>query len=396
MTPILHNEKSKPITLLFIAFLGFIAIGIPGSLLNVAWIHIQDAFGLTLDSIGLALAGFTAGRLVTTFINGRMLARLGAGRFLLIGCLLTALGLLGYALSPAWSLLLVAAFVFGLGSGVIDAGLNTFVAAYYNAGQLNWLHACFGIGLTLGPIIMNAIVLDLGMSWRWGYGVAVILPLITGACFLATLNQWELSSKSGGEDRRDSQIRETLRLPIVWLCLAMFFVYGGIEVGGGQLTNSLFIEGRRIDPRTSGTWISLYWASFTVGRMLIGIVINRVQPRKVVRMGMLAAIVGSAMIWINVSDTFSFIGLALLGFALAPQFPTLIAETSGLVGTAHTANVIGFQIGAAGVGATILTGLAGVLAQNLTLEVIGPYLFMISASLFLLNEARLRVTKAKE
>jgi fucose permease len=388
-------QEKKPITLLFIAFLGFIAIGIPGGLLSVAWIHIQDTFGLTLDAIGIALAGFTAGRLVTTFYSGRLLARLGGGRFLLIGCGLTALGLLGYALTPAWILLLVAAFVFGLGSGVLDAGLNTFVSAHYNAGQLNWLHACFGIGLTLGPIIMTTIVIDFGMSWRWGYGVAVILPVIVGACFLATLNQWELEAKSGEPNRRDSPIRETLRLPIVWLGLLMFFVYGGIEVGGGQLTNSLFIEGRQIDPRTSGTWISLYWASFTLGRMLIGIVINRIQPRTVVRMGMLAAVVGSAMIWIHIGDTFSFIGLALLGLALAPQFPTLIAETPGLVGTAHTANVIGFQIGAAGVGATILTGLAGVLAENLSLEAIGPYLLVVSAVLFLLNEARLRVTKAK-
>lgn len=366
----------------------------PGGLLSVAWIHIQNTFGLTLDAIGVVLAGFTAGRLVTTFISGRMLARLGGGRFLLIGCGLTALGLSGYALTPAWVLLLVSAFVFGLGSGVLDAGLNTFVAAHYTAGQLNWLHACFGIGLTLGPIVMTTIVIDLGMSWRWGYGVAVILPLIVGACFLATLNQWELESQTGEENRRDSPIRETLRLPIVWLGLLMFFVYGGIEVGGGQLTNSLFIEGRQIDPRTSGTWISLYWASFTFGRMLIGIVINRIQPRTVVRLGMLAAVAGSAMIWMNTSDTFSFIGLALLGLALAPQFPTLIAETPGQVGNAHTANVIGFQIGAAGVGATVLTGLAGVLAENLSLEVIGPYLLVVSAGLFLLNEARLRVTKA--
>ncbi len=393
MTNILPDKK--PISLLFIAFLGFIAIGIPGGLLGVAWINIQDTFGLTLDSIGIALAGFTTGRLVTTFYSGRLLARLGGGRFLMIGALLTALGLLGYALTPAWALLVVAAFVFGLGSGVIDAGLNTFVAAHYNAGQLNWLHACFGIGLTLGPIVMRIIVIDLEMSWRWGYGVAVVLPLIVAACFLATLNQWELGSKNDTENRRDSHIGETLRLPVVWLGMLMFFVYGGVEVGGGQLTNSLFVEGRQVDPATSVTWISLYWASFTLGRMLVGILINRIQPRTVVRLGMLAAIVGSAMIWLHTSDIFSFIGLALLGFALAPQFPTLIAETPGQVGTAHTAKVIGFQIGAAGVGATILTGLAGVLAEKLSLEVIGPYLLIVSAILFLLNEVRLRVTKAK-
>lgn len=395
MTSILLDKKSRSLTLLFIAFWGFIAIGVPGGLLGVAWIHIQDTFGLTLDSIGIALAAFTAGRLVTTFYSGRLLARLGGGRFLLIGALLTTIGLLGYAVAPAWVLLLAAAFVFGLGSGVIDAGLNTFVAAHYTAAQLNWLHAFFGIGLTLGPIMMTTIVIDLGTSWRWGYAIAMTFPLILGICFLTTLNQWGFEAKIDGENRRDSRIQDTLRLPIVWLCLLMFFVYGGLEVGGGQLTNSLFIEGRQIDPGTSGRWISIYWGSFTIGRMLIGIVVNRVQPQTVVRMGMLAAIVGSAMIWLNASDLFSFIGLALFGFALAPLFPTLIAETPGLVGTAHVANVIGFQIGAAGVGATLLTGLAGILAEKFSLEVIGPYLLVVAIAIFLLNEARLRVTKAK-
>jgi fucose permease len=47
------------------------------------------------------------------------------------------------------------------------------------------------------------------------------------------------------------------------------------------------------------------------------------------------------------------------------------------VGDHHAANTIGMQISAAGFGAAVIPGLAGVLAENISLEAIPVYLTIL-------------------
>ena len=68
---------------------------------------------------------------------------------------------------------------------------------------------------------------------------------------------------------------------------------------------------------------------------------------------------GATLIWLNITSTLSFVGLALIGLALAPIFPSLIATTPERLGTAHTANGVGFQIAAAVLGQSLLPGMSG-------------------------------------
>ncbi len=384
----MQSGRNGPASLLLISFFSFIIIGIPGGALGVAWLPIQTTFGLGLDALGLLLTASTIGRLLTAFTSGYWIARVGAGRYLLIGSLLGAVGLLGFVLAPLWPLLLLAEFVRGLGSGVIDAGVNTFVAPRYSASRMNWLHACFGIGLTIGPALVTLTVIELGQDWRWTYLLLGVLNLLLALTFFLTLGRWRVASApdQAGAVVPNARLLDSLRLVMMWLSLALFFFYGGAEMGTGQLLNSLFVEGRAIDPTTAGFWVSFYWGSFTVGRMLIGLVADRIGPRALLRACMAGAVVGAALIWWNPVPEVSFAGLAVMGLALAPLFPTLVAVTPDRVGAAHTPNAIGFQIGFAGLGAALLVGLAGVLAENTGRESIAPFLVAVSLATLLLHE----------
>jgi MFS family permease len=84
-------------------------------------------------------------------------------------------GLIGYTHVPEWWMMVLLGVFAGLGAGAIDAGLNTYVAAHYNEGLMQWLHACYGIGVTLGPIIMTITLTALN-SWRIGYRVVGGFP----------------------------------------------------------------------------------------------------------------------------------------------------------------------------------------------------------------------------
>ena len=80
----------------------------------------------------------------------------------------------------------------------------------------------------------------------------------------------------------------------------------------------------------------------------------------------------------------------VMGVAQAGVFPMLIAITPERVGPAHVANAIGFQVAAAGVGLAVLPGLAGVLAQDLGLEIIGLFIIISGVLWLILYEVSLR------
>jgi fucose permease len=93
------------------------------------------------------------------------------------------------------------------------------------------------------------------------------------------------------------------------------------------------------------------------------------------------ALAGALLLWWNPSNTVSLIGVATVGFAIAPVFPALVSLTADRVGAKHAANTIGMQISAAGLGGSVLSSLAGVLARRISLEVIPIYLSGLAAVL---------------
>jgi fucose permease len=387
------QSKSNALVLLMIANLSFIVIGMPPAMLNVAWTHMQDTFSLSLDSLGVLLFVGTAGRLIGSFYSGQISARLGLSRFIVGGSALSVLGLLVYALSPSWPLLVASGFVWGFGTVGINNGVNAFVAAHYPTSRLNWLHAWFGVGATLAPTLATFIIIDLGANWRWSYVVLLSLYALITVLFALTLRSWQnpQSAQRQGEkvSVSVSSGRDVLHNRAVWFVIALFFIHAALQIGGGQLNSSLFIDGRALDPKIVGTWITLYWGSFTAGRFLIGFLVDRVPNRWVLRTGMALTLVATLMIWLNANTLFSFIGLALMGFSLAPVAPTLIADTPHRAGAAYTAAAVGYQFSAAALGSALLPGLGAALAERVGLEVIPPFLLVLALLSLFIHEALL-------
>ena len=376
--------------LLLLSYAGFIAIAIPAGALNVAWIYIQDDFGLTLGALGVLLTTRAIAPLFVSFYNGVIISRIGVGQFLLLGYLTFAVGLLGFALAPSWNLLLIAGILGSFGGSAIMNGLNTFVASNYSSSRMNWLHASFGLGTTIGPLLVVTTVIDRDLSWQWSYAVMSIGPAVMALLIFATRHAWTIRSKSGAQDTKAtgqrSSMGKTLRRPLVWLGIAVFFFATSNELSAGQLTNSLFVEGRGFDARTVGTWISIYWLTFTIGRLLSGVIIDRVNHGLYLRANMLGTIVGAILIWLNLGQLWSFAGLMVMGFTMAPVAPTLFSDTPKRVGTEEAAHVIGLQSLGSGLGIAFPPALAGFLAEALGLEVIGLFIVVVAIITVIVHE----------
>jgi fucose permease len=368
------------IRLITIAYFGFATLGVTNALTGVAWPYTRAEFHLPLDALGILLIANTIGFFMTSFTSGRLIARMGVGLTLVIGAAMPVLGLLGYALAPSWPAMIAAGLVFG-GSGWMNAAMNLYFATHYTPRLMNWLHAAFGVGAIISPLVMTA-VLQMGQTWRTGYALAALLCALLLALFVHSRGEWRIfPAEQIGAGRR-STVRTTLLLPVLWFLLALFFLNAGLEATAGNWAYSLFTEARRVRADVAGLWVSAYWASFTFGRFCFGIVVNYVALRALVRLGIVGVMVGAALLWWSPVVEVGSAGLLLIGFSLAPIFPLLTSNTGARLGTEHAQHAVGFQVAASSIGIAALPGLAGVLAQNISLEILGPYI-LIAATLML-------------
>lgn len=375
--------------MLVIAFLAFIALGLPDGVFGVAQPYVRDTFDIQLGSVGWYFVFITSGYVGASAFSGALVNRMGIGRLLAATCFITAIALLGYTIVPAWVFMVLLASLAGIGGGAIDAGINTYVAANYSPSFMFWLHACYGVGATLGPLIMiNAI--NVTDTWRSGYVVLAAIQFTLSAVFFITADRWQMAHSTDTSDTPktvDAPMLETLRRPVVWLSILTFFLYTGAEVAAGQWSYTLLFEGRGLSAETASLIVSIYWGLFSFGRITAGLITRRLDTLTFVRLNMVAAIGAALLLAWEPFELANMLALGLMGFAFAPTFPAMVSSTAERLGETHAANAIGFQISAAAAGGAILPGLTGVLAQNISLEVITTVLIVANVLIFFCHEA---------
>ncbi|MBO0686549.1 MAG: MFS transporter, partial [Candidatus Dormibacteraeota bacterium] len=220
--------------LLPLALLGLLVLGLGDAMLGVAWPFARAGFGQPLAALGEVSLALTAGYLLASPLSGWLSVRLGTGSFLALAALAGVVSLAGYALAPGWPVFVVSGVLYGLWSGSIDPGVNSWMALVGSVRAMNLVHFAYGAGATLGPLLVTLAVVT-GLGWRAAYaaGAAAVVLLLLG--LLLTREGWGRPSRSAEERRRR---RGRLPWALLVATLVTFFVYVGVEVGTGQWTFS--------------------------------------------------------------------------------------------------------------------------------------------------------------
>ena len=363
-----------------LAGLAFISLGLPDGLLGVAWPSIRAFFGVPLDALGTLLVASTAGYVASSFSSGRLLRLMNLGSVLALSCVLTALGLLGYATASHWPVMIALGLLLGTGAGAIDSALNAYAATHYGARTLNWLHACYGIGAAAGPVLMTA-VLRRGLPWQRGYAIVGIAQVALAGCFALTIRWWPATGGTGARSTGGgvATLGATLTRPAARLGVAVFFVYSGVEASIGAWTYTLLTDGRAMSPVQAGSVVTVYWGSLTAGRLLAASAGGRIGVQRMLTVALWGLAAGTMLMWLNAGAVMTFAGIALAGCACGPVFPTLVATTPGRIGPEHAANAVGFQIASSALGLSLVPGLVGVVADRLGVETIATLLVVLAA-----------------
>jgi fucose permease len=360
-------------SLIVLAFGGFIALGLGDGVLGVAWPSIAESFEAELGQLGLLIAVGTAGYLLSSLLSGRVERHLGVGRLLVVSALLAAGGLGAFALAPTWVLALIAMFVAACGAALVDAGLNAYVAVHHSVRVMHFLHASFGVGATLGPVIMG-LAIGVGSGWRAGYAVLVAVQVVLVAGFVRSRRRWR-----SVPDVRDVSDRRPVSRFATAVAVGVFLLYTGAEVAAGQWSFTMLTVGRGVGDTVGSALVAGYWGSLTVGRVGVGVIGDRLAPRTTLVGGALLSVLGLIVLWLEVGPWAGGLGLLAAGLGFAPVFPSLVMLTPGRVGADRTTGAVGYQLAAAGAGAMVVPGAIGLIVEAASLGAVAPVLVLTAA-----------------
>lgn len=378
-------------TLLILAYAAFVSLGLPDAVPGVAWPGIREEYELPQSGLGMILACGGIGYLLSSFLTGKLLQKMRIGSLLFLSTGLVSVGLAGYSLLNSWLLFLCCAFLIGTGSGAIDGSLNSFASRRFTARHVTWLHGCYGIGAAIGPAVMTHAMLT-SHSWRAGYLQLLLALLALTVAFGLTRSSWNDGRfQETGFGEAEGSLYEALGNRTVLLRAFTFFAYTGLEVTIGQWNFTLNTEGRGLRMSWAGALSVSFWASLTVGRFVMGYLVARIGATRLLSLSIGGTVLGTflfALPWPGFSAT----GLVLTGVSLAAIYPVLMSETPRRVGPRLTDHAVGLQVSAATLGAILLPGAAGLLAQRAGLWEIPALALLLALVLLTLHGLALRRT----
>lgn len=382
--------------LLPVIYLAFISLGLPDSLLGSAWPSMVGQLGADLSWAGIVSMIISAGTIVSSLCSERLNARLGTGGVTAVSVLLTAAALFGFSTCTRFWQLCVWAVPYGLGAGSVDAALNAYVSLHYKSRHMSWLHCMWGVGASVGPVIMGRALA--GGSWQGGYRIISLIQFGLTAVLLLSLPLWKRPEKTPeGADYTPEHrtLPQLLRMPGVPQVLLCFFCYCALESTAGMWAASYCTLVRGIDAGTAAGWASTFYLGITIGRGVCGFLTIKINDQNMIRLGQVLIALGVVLVLLPAGQGVLFAGLVTIGLGCAPIYPSIIHETPANFGREVSLAMTGIQMAFAYVGSCLMPPLFGLLAQYVTPALYPWFLAALLALMFAMAESLHRRTREK-
>src|SRR5690349_22569039 len=334
-------------------YIAFILLGLTIAAEGPTLLKLAEHTSSELDQISSIFLFGSLGYLLGSYIGGRLYDRVPGHRFMsgILLCLGITVALVPLASSRAT--LFTIALVLGLFKGGLDVGCNTLLLWVHNETVgpfMNGLHAFFGVGAFIAPLIV-AQVISLTGDIYWVYWIFAI------AAFPLAVWIWNLPSP---ESRAVPAHHESAPFPIlpVLIMVLCFVLYVGGESGYGSWIYTYAFTLRFGTEVTAAYLTSAFWGSFTLGRLLGIWISTRAKPLTILILDFAGCLVSLGLILLfQSSPAMLWIGTLLFGLSQASIFPTFLTlaeERMHITGT-----ITGLFLLGAGVGGMILPWLIG-------------------------------------
>ena len=392
------------IALLIVIYLIFISLGLPDSFIGSCWPTISEYFKISRDFQGIFSLIVSFFTITSSFLTIKLTKYLKNYGVIAISIGLTISGLIIIGFSDNYYLLLLAAIPLGFGGGAIDSILNSYVSLHYKAIHLNFLHAFWGIGAFISPLIIGSFIVDP----RGFKDAAFVLSIIQTTILIITLSTlvlWVKVDKIYNIDSRNTTNSEnnkenigffnTFKLRGVIFACITFFSYIAIESLAYSWFTSLCVFGMNIDNDIASKYLSLFYIAISLGRVISGLLSIKIKDKNLIRIGEGILLIGIILLTFKFNFVFMPIALFIIGLGCGPIYPSIVHSTVDKFTSKYSSAVMSIQIGFAYMANISVAPLFGILG-NATTFLILPYIMLIFFIILVSgNEIVLKLTKDK-
>lgn len=339
---------------------------------------ISQYFGIGTSTMGLLISTHFTGFIISVMYSGYLVDRVGLKPVMTAAAI--TLGVTMCFMGSSWNVAVLFSMMFltGLGGGAVEAAVNTLIASLHRDArvfELNKLHVFFGVGAFVWPTLAGMYLGD-GGSWRILYYAIGVFSILVAIAL--TFQKFPEPEKIVPV-RLIDMFKMLSNKRVLTLSLVLAFYVGG-EMGinawvvryfdevlnaGKALASGVSINKGPLNFKmdlNSSFFLTLYWLSITVGRVIATGVGKFVPDIKLLRIMTLVSTICATVTFSVNNYVVAAVFLALTGLFFSGIFATTIAAGSNMFPT-RIGIVSGIIIGFSGIGNIVFSAGIGWIAE---------------------------------
>lgn len=323
-----------PKTFLFVIYICYMIYGWTASLLGSVWPKMSADIGIDISLLGiLVMINYIASG-IASFCTYKIRKKIGTNYTNQLALGLMTAGLIIFAFAKNFPMLVVAMPLLGFGSGLVDINSNSYVVKAYSAKWVSYLHACWGLGATIGPMVLSFAMLR--YSYHRGYIWTAIIILICIIILNYLKRNWatkkyeydkeqvEMHAVTQDEEGSKRNILDVIKEKNVLSILLCFFFANGVGCALSAWIPTIAVGQNGITVEQGVITASVYFFALMAGRIILGTLTSRISISKLIMFCMCLNIVGVVLYYLRINSLpFIYSHAAILGFSAGPLIPLL-------------------------------------------------------------------------
>lgn len=385
------NDSATKVNRYYLKLLGsgfsFFVAGVNDGSLGALLPHVLRTYDIGTNLVIVVYGAAFAGWFCAALTNSSLCQYLGLGAMLVLGAALQVTSQTLRAWLPPFPLYACTFFITSLGQAYNDTHANTYVSSVKASHRwLGFIHAMYMAGCLIAPFLSTSIAnANTPSKWNFYY----LFPLGLGLMNVALLSiafydhmhvirpsEQGVESTTGGTDSRGRramrEVKNTLRVPSVWLLSLFFFFFLGAAITGGGWMVEYLVHVRHGLLKDMGyVPTGLYGGSF-LGRLLLAEPTYRLGERRMVFIYAILCVGLQLIFWLVPNIIVESVAICLLGFFSGPFFATGISVGSKIFPPEVRSSAIAFVFVIGQIGGSIFPIITGVIAAREGVRVLQP------------------------
>ena len=330
-------EKDKKVSknFLFTIFFCYAILGLCAPVVTSIWPEIAKEIAVDASLLGIVVTLNCVASGISSFFAFKVRRKLGTNYTNILGLVFFAISMIMFIYIKNYFMVIVAMVILGFGNGLIDVNSNSYVVKAYDAKWVSFMHSCWGLASSVGPIFMSAAIIYTP-SYKNGFKMILALIILAIAILLVLKMKWskqkqfldkdlvDLHSVTEEEKNSNVSMADVLKQKGVKGMLTCFTLANGAGCAMLAWLATIVVAQKGISVVEGATAVTAFSFALMLGRIGIGIAVEKVGVQKAIKILSLLVLTFILTLFIPYKNVYLiYINAALIGFTIGPITPLL-------------------------------------------------------------------------